>query len=131
MVEQMISRYQVIRRLGEGGMGEVLLAQDTRLDRPVALKLMSSELAKDPALRKRFETEARAASSLNHPNIGVIFEVGDSEDGRPFLAMEYIEGQTLDALVLQRRLKIKEIIAIGCQVAEALSAAHARGIVHR
>ncbi len=125
------SRYRTIRRLGVGGMGEVFLAEDTQLERPVALKLMSAELAKEPNQRKRFQTEARAASSLNHPNIVVVYEVGETEEGRPFLAMEYLEGQTLDSVLKQRRLKIREIISIGSQVANALSAAHARGIVHR
>src|SRR5258708_5568654 len=125
------SRYRTIRRLGVGGMGEVFLAEDTQLERPVALKLMSAELAKEPNQRKRFQTEARAASSLNHPNIVVVYEGGETEEGRPFLAMEYLEGQTLDSVLKQRRLKIREIISIGSQVANALSAAHARGIVHR
>ena len=112
-------------------MGEVFLAQDTKLERSVALKLMSAELASDPNQRKRFRTEARAASALTHPNICVIHEVGETEDGRPFLAMEFVEGQTLDILIQQRRLKIREILRLGAEVAEALDAAHSRGIVHR
>src|SRR6266404_3448321 len=126
-----IEHYRVVRRLGAGGMGEVFLAEDTELERSVALNVMSSELAKDPNQRKRFRAEAKAASGLSHPNICVIHEVGETEDGRPFLAMEYVEGQTLDVVMQQRRLKIREIIAIGTQVADALDAAHARGIVHR
>src|SRR3979411_883908 len=93
---QRISHYRVVRRLGAGGMGEVFLAQDTKLERSVALKLMSAELATDPNQRKRSRPEDRAASALNHPNICVIHEVGETEDGRPFLAMEFVEGQTLD-----------------------------------
>jgi serine/threonine protein kinase/TolB-like protein/Tfp pilus assembly protein PilF len=112
-------------------MGEVLLAEDTELERFVAIKLMSAELAKQPTQRKRFRTEAKAASALNHPNICVIHEVGEAEGGRPFYAMEYIEGQTLDAVLQQRRLAIPEVLDIGSQIAEALDAAHARGIVHR
>ena len=127
----MISKYRVIRWLGAGGMGEVLLAQDTQLERSVALKVMSAELARDANQRKRFRTEAKAASALVHPHISVIHEVGETEDGRPFLAMEYIAGQTLDALHQQRRPKISEVISIGIEVAEALQAAHAHGIVHR
>ena len=112
-------------------MGEVLLAEDTRLERSVAIKLMSAELAKDPVQRRRFRSEVKAISGLNHPNVCVIHEVGETEDGRPFLAMEYIEGHTLDVVLQQRRLKIREVISIGIQVAEALEAAHAGNIVHR
>src|SRR6266704_7114078 len=103
----MISHYRVTRRLGGGGMGEVLLAQDTKLERSVAIKLMSAKLAKDPNQRKRFQTEAKAASGLNHPNICVVHEVGETEDGRPFIAMEYIEGQTLESVMRQRRVKMR------------------------
>src|SRR5258708_3937186 len=131
MAARLISHYRVVRKIGAGGMGEVLLAQDTQLDRSVAIKLMSAELARDPTQRKRFQAEAKAASGLSHPNICVIHEVGETEDGRPFLAMEYVEGRTLDAVMQQRRLKISEIISVGIQVADALDAAHARRIVHR
>jgi serine/threonine-protein kinase len=127
----MISHYRVVRRLGAGGMGEVLLAEDTQLERSVAIKLMSAELAKDENQRKRFRTEARAASGLSHPNICVVHEVGETEDGRPFLAMEFVTGQTLADIMQQRRLKIREIISLGAQVADALDAAHARRLVHR
>lgn len=112
-------------------MGEVLLGQDTELERPVAIKVMSAELAKDPVKRKRFRTEARAASGLSHPNICVIHEVGELPDGRPYLAMEYVEGQTLEEVLRQRRLKLREVLDIGVQAAEALEAAHVRHIVHR
>src|SRR6266403_5720178 len=131
MAGRMISHYRVVRRLGSGGMGEVLLAEDTRLDRLVAIKLMSAELAKDANQRKRFRTEAKAASGLSHPNICVIYEVGETEDGQPFLTMEFIEGQTLEEVKQQRRLAIREILPLGIQIAEALDAAHARRIVHR
>ena len=127
----MISHYRVLRRLGAGGMGEVLLAQDTKLERSVAIKLMAADLAKDPNHRKRFHAEAMAASGLNHPNICVIHEVGETSDGRPFLAMEHIEGQTLEFVLQHRRVKPREVISLGAQVADALDAAHARGIVHR
>ncbi|HYV31111.1 MAG TPA: serine/threonine-protein kinase, partial [Candidatus Binatia bacterium] len=131
MGAQMISRYRVVRRLGSGGMGEVLLAEDTQLERFVAIKLMSAELARDPNQRQRFRTEAKAASGLSHPNICVIHEVSETEDGRPFLAMEFVEGQTLDVVLQQRRLAMREILAVGIQIAEALDAAHGRRIVHR
>lgn len=127
----MISRYRVVRRLGAGGMGEVLLAEDTELERLVALKLMSAELSKDANQRKRFRSEAKAASGLNHPNICVIYEVGETGEGQPFLAMEYIEGQTLDFAIRQRRFSLREVLPLGIQVAEALDAAHSRRIVHR
>jgi TolB-like protein/serine/threonine protein kinase/Flp pilus assembly protein TadD len=112
-------------------MGEVLLAEDTQLERLVAIKLMSAQLAKEPHQRKRFRTEAKAASGLSHPNICVIHEVGETEDGRPFYAMEFIEGQTLDLLMQDRRLTIREVLQLGVQIAEALEAARARRIVHR
>jgi TolB-like protein/Tfp pilus assembly protein PilF/predicted Ser/Thr protein kinase len=127
----MISHYRVTRRLGAGGMGEVLLAHDTKLERSVAIKVMSTELSKNQNQRKRFSLEAKAASGLNHPNICVIHEVGETSDGRPFLAMEYIEGETLEGILSRRRVKIREAISIGAQVADALDAAHSRGIVHR
>src|SRR5216684_6430025 len=131
MAARLISHYRVVRKIGAGGMGEVLLAEDTELGRSVAIKLMSAELAKDPTQRKRFRAEAKAASGLNHPNICVIHEVGETEDGRPFLAMEYVQGHTLDVVLQQRRLRIREIVGLGIELAEALEAAHAKGVVHR
>src|ERR1043166_2334503 len=105
-------------------MGEVFLATDTRLDRKVALKVLPTEVASDPARRQRFIAEARAASALNHPNVCIIHEVGETEDGRPFITMEYVEGCTLDVRVRQGPLPLEEIVAIGVQVADALDAAH-------
>src|SRR5579859_4615533 len=132
MSRQMISHYRVVRRLGSGGMGEVLLAEDTQLERLVAIKLISEELAKDPNQRKRFWSEAKAASALSHPNICVIHEVGETEDGgRPFYVMEFIEGRTLETVMQQRHLATREILQLGGQVAEALEAARMRHIVHR
>ncbi|HTL17018.1 MAG TPA: protein kinase [Patescibacteria group bacterium] len=128
---QKIAHYRIVRLLGSGGMGEVYLAEDTELERSVALKVMSAELAKDPNQRKRFRAEAKAASGLVHPNVCVIHEVGETEDGRPFLAMEYVQGQTLDSLVHQRRFKVNEIVKLGLEMAEALEVAHSFGIVHR
>jgi len=126
-----IEHYRLVRRLGTGGMGEVYLAEDTELERSVAVKVMSAELARDENQRKRFRTEAKAISGLTHPNICVVHEVGETKDGRPFLAMEYVEGQTLDTIMQQRRLKVREIINLGIEAAEALDTAHARHIVHR
>lgn len=112
-------------------MGEVYLAHDTKLDRPVALKVMSAELAHDPNQRRRFRTEARAASGLSHPNICAILELGETPDSRPFLAMEFVDGRSLDVLLRHRKFGIRETIALGITVAEALHAAHQRGLVHR
>src|SRR5215471_18937925 len=131
MAGQNISRYRLVRRLGIGGMGEVFLGEDTELERLVAIKVMDQELAKDANQRKRFRAEAKAASGLVHPNICVIHEVGETEDGRPFLAMEYVQGQTLDVVLQQRRLRVREVLTLGIEIAEALEAAHAKGIVHR
>jgi len=110
---QTVSHYRIVRRLGAGGMRNVYLAEDTQLERSVALKVMSADLAKDPNQRKRFRAEAKAASGLSHPNICVIHEVGETEDGRPFLAMELVQGQTLDVLLQQRRFRLNEVLTIG------------------
>ena len=131
MTDSITTRYRVIRRVGSGGMGEVLLAEDKQLERRVALKIMAPALAEDENERKRFRMEAKAASGLSHPNICVIHEVGETEDGRPFLAMEYVDGQTLDVVEQQRRLRLREVIQIGIEVAEALQAAHDLHLVHR
>ncbi len=131
MLPRVILHYRVVRRLGAGGMGEIYLAQDTRVDRPVALKVMSAELGKDAAQRRRFRTEAKAAAGLLHPHICAILEVGETEGGRPFLAMEYIDGQTLDKVLAHYRFKLPEIIELAIGVAEALEAAHAQGLLHR
>jgi len=131
MAERRVCHYLLVRQLGKGGMGEVFLAKDSRLDRLIALKLMSAELARDPNHRLRFETEAKVASGLNHPNICTVYEVGESEDKRPFIAMEYIEGETLEAVLRRRRVKIREILDIGLQLAGALDAAHAVHLLHR
>src|SRR5436190_13412892 len=110
MITSISSRYRVQRRLGAGGMGEVYLAEDTELERNVALKIMCPELAKDPNQRKRFRQEAKSASGLVHANVCVIHEVGETDDGRPFLAMEYVDGETLEQIMQQRRLRVREII---------------------
>ena len=125
-----VAHYRVLSRLGAGGMGEVFLAEDTRLRRKVALKVLLPEVAENAELFARFLQEARAASALSHPNAAHIYEIGES-GGTHFLAMEYIEGETLEARLTGEPLPLAEILSIGAQVADALEAAHARGIVHR
>ncbi len=125
-----VGSYQLVSRLGAGGMGEVYLAHDTKLDRPVALKFLSPELAADRTRLRRFHQEARAASSLNHPNIIVVHDFGEL-DGRPYMVTEFIEGETLRHRLQQGRLPIRDVVDIGLQMAGALAAAHARGLVHR
>ena len=125
-----LGRYKVLSPLGVGAMAEVYLAQDTKLGRSVALKLLSDKLAIDDSHLHRFEQEARAASSLNHPNILTIFEVGQVRRTH-FIATEFIEGQTLRRRLQKSRLNLSEALDISIQVAAALNAAHAVGIVHR
>jgi serine/threonine protein kinase/dipeptidyl aminopeptidase/acylaminoacyl peptidase len=123
--------YTVLSVLGKGGMGEVYLAQDARLGRNIAVKLLAPEFARDEQRVLRFEQEARAASALNHPNVCVIHEIGRAEDGRHFMAMEFIDGLTLRRRMAQKRLTLTEALDVAVQVAWALEAAHAAGIVHR
>lgn len=125
-----IGHYRIKQKLGSGGMGEVYLAEDTKLHRDVALKVMPLDVADDPQRRSRFLQEAHAASSLNHPNVSTIYEVGES-DGTIFIAMEYIDGRTLSQVRESRTIEIDEVLDIALQVSDALDEAHARGIVHR
>ncbi len=125
-----ISHYRILSRPGSGGMGEVYLAKDTRLGRKVAIKLLPNDLTKNEDRLHRFEQEARAASALNHPNIITIHEIGEAE-GIHFIATEFIEGQTLRRQMAGGRLKLGATLEVATQVASALSAAHAAGIVHR
>ena len=127
---QTTAGYRVLSRLGAGGMGEVYLAHDDKLDRPVALKLLSSHVLADPSHLRRFHQEAKAASSLNHPHILVIHDFGEI-DGRPFMVTEYVEGRTLRERLGDGAIGIIEAVDIATQIASALAAAHARGIVHR
>ena len=131
MIGQSISHYRILSRIGAGGMGEVYLAQDTALGRQVALKLLPADFADDPDRRGRFLVEAKAASSLNHPNVCTIHEVGETDDGRPFIAMEYLKGEILDKRLATGPVGISHILDIGIGIADALDAAHAEGIVHR
>jgi two-component system, LytTR family, response regulator len=125
-----LAHYRILSKLGEGGMGEVFLAEDSRLRRKVALKILLPEVAQDPDRLARFLLEARAASALSHPNAAHIYEVGES-NGSHYLAMEYIEGETLETRLTGDPLPLAELVSIASQVAEALEAAHDRGIVHR
>jgi len=123
-------RYQVRSQIGEGGMGEVYLAQDTQLDRAVALKILTAEVARDQQRLHRFLQEARAASALSHPNVAHIYEIGQA-GGTHFIAMEYVEGQGLDKKISGQPLATSDILDIAIQVADALDEAHAKGITHR
>src|SRR5467141_3455696 len=122
--------YEIVAPLGTGGMGEVYRARDTRLDRTVAVKILSSHLSSDPTLRQRFEQEAKAISSLNHPHICALYDVGH-QDGTDFLVMEYLEGETLAKLLEKGLLPLAHVLQYGVEIADALAKAHRQGIVHR